>query len=108
MYSIAATFVRYREFEIGVRVALGATPREVLRLVARQGMSVIIAGVAVGVLIALGGGAILDTVIYGASSKDPLAFAAAIVAVAFVGAVAFFIPGRRAASANPSDVLRNG
>jgi putative ABC transport system permease protein len=108
LYTIAATFVRYREFEIGVRVALGATPREVLRLVARQGMSVIIAGVAVGVLIALGGGAILDTVIYGASSKDPLAFAAAIVAVAFVGAVAFFIPGRRAASANPSDVLRNG
>jgi ABC-type lipoprotein release transport system permease subunit len=53
-------------------------------------------------------GAILDTVIYGASSKDPLAFAAAIFVVALVGAVAFLIPGRRAARANPSDVLRTG
>jgi ABC-type antimicrobial peptide transport system permease subunit len=50
----------------------------------------------------------LDTVIYGASSEDPLAFAAAIFVVALVGAVAFLMPARRAARANPSDVLRTG
>jgi hypothetical protein len=99
---------RAREFEIGVRVAVGATPRQVVSLVARQGMIIVIMGALVGVVVALAGRTILDTVIYGASSGDPLAFAGAVLAVALVGAVALLIPARRAARANPSDVLRTG
>jgi predicted permease len=108
LYSVAATFVRYREFEIGVRIALGATPRDVIRLVAQQGMLILAIGAGVGVFVALAGSAAIGAVVYDANPRDPLLFVAAIAAVTIVGAAAFLVPSRRAARANPSDVLRAG
>jgi predicted permease len=108
LYSVAATFVRYREFEIGIRVAIGATPLQVIRLVALQGLTIIAAGVGVGLLIALAGGTVLRSIVYGSSVRDPVSFGGAAVAVLVVAVSAFLLPSRRASRANPADVLRAG
>jgi putative ABC transport system permease protein len=108
LYSVAATFVRQREFELGVRMALGATPRQVGRFVLLQGVMVVASGTAVGVLAALAFGRLMQSIVSGASADDPIAFGVALGAVLGVAAVAFIVPARRAARANPADVLRGG
>lgn len=108
LYSVGATFVRYREFEIGVRIALGATPAQVARLVARQGAVVLAYGAGVGLIAALVGGTVLRTIVYGVSPRDPLAFVVAVMAVCGVGTLAFIIPSRRAARANAAQLLHRG
>lgn len=108
LYSVGATFVRYREFEIGVRVALGATPRHVAALVLRQGIAVTACGVAAGVALALAAGAVLRAIVYGVSPRDPLAFIIAIGVVCAAGTLAFFIPSLRASRTNAATLLHNG
>ncbi len=108
LYSIAATYVRHREFEIAVRVALGAAPGEVIRLVLRQGAAVVISGAVIGAVGALAGAGVLASIIYGVRARDPMMFAMALVGVAGVALVAFFLPARRASRANPAEVLRAG
>jgi len=106
LYSVAATFVRQREFEIGIRMALGATPAEVARLVMRQGALIIGAGTAAGIVAALFAGSLLESIVYGASARDPIALSTAIAVICGVAALALTLPARRAARANPADVLR--
>jgi ABC-type antimicrobial peptide transport system permease subunit len=108
VYSVAATFVRYREFEIGVRSALGATPGDVAQLVIRQGSVIIAAGTAIGVLAALLAGTVLASLAYGATTRDPIALSTAVGAVGVVAAIALVLPARRASRLNPADVLRRG
>ena len=107
LYSVGATFVRYREFEIGVRVALGATPAQVVRLVVRQGVVVMACGVGAGIALALGAGTVLGAIVYGVSPRDPLAFVVAILVVCAAGMLAFFIPSRRASRTNAAQLLHN-
>jgi putative ABC transport system permease protein len=108
LYSVAATFVRYREFEIGVRIALGATPAQVARLVMGQGAVVIVTGVIIGIIGAFVAGSAIGAVSYGASTRELRPIAAAVLVVCTVALVAFAIPGRRAARANAAEVLRRG
>jgi predicted permease len=108
LYSIAATYVRHREFEIAVRVALGAAPSEVVRLVLGQGVSVVLAGAVAGAVIALAGAGVLGSIVYGVRERDPVMFAAALAGVAFVALLAFYLPARRASRAGPAQVLRSG
>lgn len=108
LYSVGATFVRYREFELGVRVALGATPAQVARLVIRQGMVVMAFGVGAGIALALAAGTVLRAIVYGVSSRDPLAFSVAIAVVCGAGILAFFIPSRRASRTSAAQLLHNG
>ncbi len=108
LYSVAATFVRYREFEIGIRIAIGATPWQVIRLVALQGLGVVGVGIVGGAVAAFLGGTVLQSVIFGATPHDPMSFASAIIVVVLVAVIAFVWPSRRASRANPADVLRAG
>jgi ABC-type antimicrobial peptide transport system permease subunit len=108
LYSIAATYVRHREFEIAVRVALGAAPGEVVRLVIGQGAAVVIGGAIAGALGALAGAGVLASIIYGVRTRDPVIFAMALGGVGAVALVAFLLPARRASRTNPAEVLRAG
>ncbi len=108
LYSIAATYVRHREFEIAVRIALGAAPTQVVRLVIGQGVSVVAVGALIGVAIALAGAGVLGSIVYDVRQRDPVVFAGAVIGVAAVALVAFFLPARRASRANPAEVLRAG
>jgi predicted permease len=108
LYSIAATYVRHREFEIAVRVALGAAPAEVVRLVIGQGAGVVTGGALVGATAALAGAGVLGSIIYGVRARDPAMFALALGGVGAVALVAFFLPARRASRTNPAEVLRAG
>jgi hypothetical protein len=108
LYSIAATYVRQRELEIAVRVALGSTPREVVALVLAQGASVVFVGATIGALAALAGAGILGSIVYGVQERDPLVFGLSLASVAAAALVAFFVPARRASRTNPAEVLRAG
>ena len=108
LYSIAATYVRYREFELSVRMALGARPAQVLGLVVRQGMAVVVAGAAVGAVVAVATAGLLRSVSFGVQPRDPVAFATALALVGMVAMLALWLPARRAARSNPADALRVG
>ncbi|MGH7618684.1 MAG: FtsX-like permease family protein, partial [Gemmatimonadaceae bacterium] len=94
--------------EIAVRVALGAAPGEVVRLVLGQGVAVVIGGAIIGAVAALLGAGVLASIIYGVGARDPVMFAAALGGVGLVALVAFFLPARRASRTNPAEVLRAG
>jgi putative ABC transport system permease protein len=106
LYGVVSYFVSLRTHEIGVRLALGATRREILALVVRQGMSLAALGLAAGLVGALGMTRLLAGLLFGISPTDPLTFAgtAAMVVVVTLCATAF--PAWRAARVNPGLALR--
>jgi len=108
LYSIAATYVRHREFEIAVRVAMGAEPSRVVWLVLGQGVGVVVAGALLGVAGALAGAGVLGSIVYGVRERDPAMFSLALAGVVAVALTAFFLPARRASRASPAQVLRAG
>jgi predicted permease len=119
LYSVMAYWVAQRTQEIGVRMALGAQPAHVLRMVVRKGLAVTAAGVAIGIactFVLMRAAASLSYVtsavgerlnLLGDSSSDPLIYAAAAAFLCSVALLACWIPARRAASINPTDALRS-
>jgi predicted permease len=107
IYSVLAYSVRSRVHEIGVRIALGAGPADVLRLVIAEGMRPALVGVAVGAGGAFALGGVLSKLIYGVSPADPLTFFAVAVLLALVAVAACAIPGYRATRVHPVTALRN-
>ncbi len=106
LYGVIAYSVARRDREIGVRVAMGARPGDVVWLVVRGGMGLVAAGVAVGLGLAAGAGQFLSGVLYGTSAVDPLAFAGAVVVLTGVALAANFVPAARAARLDPLTALR--
>jgi ABC-type antimicrobial peptide transport system permease subunit len=106
LYGVMSYTVSQRVQEIGIRLALGAVPRDISRLVGRQ----IAALVAVGSLLGIAGGAglaqVTRTVLYGVSPFDPATFAIVTVLLLVVAAVACAVPVRRAMRVNTIEVLR--
>jgi ABC-type antimicrobial peptide transport system permease subunit len=98
LYGITAYSVARRTNEIGVRMALGANRKDVIALVA--------IGLAIGIPVALVGGRLMRTQLYGVSTYDPLTLAGAVLVLAASAALAGFIPARRAASIEPMNALR--
>jgi putative ABC transport system permease protein len=92
--------------EIGIRMALGARGREVIRLVVARGMTLAMAGVGVGMVAALGLTPLITSVLFGVSPLDPLTLTMAPVVLAIAAFVACYIPARRAAHADPKVALR--
>jgi predicted permease len=107
VYGIVAYAVARRTREIGVRVALGATPGQVLGLLLREGVRVIAIGVAVGVLAALTSTRLLQTLLYGISATDASTFLLVPAAVAAAAVVASCVPAARALRISPVAALRH-
>jgi ABC-type antimicrobial peptide transport system permease subunit len=95
-----------RRREFGVRMALGAQGRDLLRLVLREGMALTGAGLAAGVLIAASLTGLLNSFLYGVKATDPLTFAGACGLLLLVAFSAMYIPARRASKVDPMIVLR--
>lgn len=106
LYGVIAYSVSRRGREIGLRMALGARPADVLLQVVRQGMVLVAVGVAAGALVAAAGSRVLSGVLYGISAVDPIAFAGAALVLALVALAANYVPAARAARLDPLAALR--
>jgi predicted permease len=105
LYGVMAYSVGQRTREIGLRMALGAAQGQVLRLVLRQGLTLVAAGAILGVAGALVVSRFIGSLLFG-SAQDPLSFAAASLALVAVAAIASFLPARRASRVDPLVALR--
>ncbi len=106
LYGVIAYSVSLRTREVGIRMALGAAPGEVLRLVLRQGGRLALVGIALGTLASLAVGRVLSSLLYGVSPMDPAAYAAAAALLVFVAALANIAPALTAARIDPLKALR--
>jgi len=106
IYSVLSYAVRRRVREIGIRMALGAQIRDVLRMVLIEGMKPTLLGVAFGVAGALALGKVLSSVIYGVSARDLATFATVAVGMILVGLLASTVPAYRATRVDPMKTLR--
>ena len=107
LYAVLAYVVSLRTREIGVRVAVGARPADVLRLVFRQALRIVGAGVVAGLVITVPVTFAMRAVFLGVSPVDPLAFGTMAVLLLAVGALASAVPARRAARIDPVLALRS-
>ena len=106
LYGVISYAVAQRTHEIGVRMALGARPRDVLRLVLRQGMSLTIVGLVLGIAIGSVATRFLSDLLYGVTARDPLTFVGVPILLLLVAFLACYIPARRATRIDPLVALR--
>jgi putative ABC transport system permease protein len=107
IFGVMAYTVTQRTHEIGLRMALGARPRDMLRHVLRQGMKLVLIGGTLGLAGAVVAARALESMLVGVSPGDPLTFAAVTVLLALVGFAACWIPTRRATKVDPLIALRH-
>ena len=107
IYGVVAYAVGRRTREMGLRMALGARPADVLALVVRQGLRAAIVGLAVGLVAAAAASRLLRSLLYELTPMDPATFAAAALALTAVAALACYVPARRAARTDPMVAMRS-
>jgi ABC-type antimicrobial peptide transport system permease subunit len=106
MYGVMAYSVAQRTREIGIRMAIGAQATDVIRLVMRQGLTLVLIGTGIGLAGALAASRLLRAVLYGGNSLDLMTFTVVPVVLLLVAALASFVPARRAAQVDPMHALR--
>jgi len=106
IYGVMSYLVIQRTGEIGVRLALGAEPASVARMIVRQGALVALAGIAIGLATALAGSRLIESILYGVSSRDLGVFATTALMLLAVVLFACWLQARRAAHLNPLEALR--
>ena len=108
LYGVVAHAVRARQAEIGLRMALGAGPSSIVRLVFQRVGILIAAGLALGLAGSLWAARFVDALLFRLEARDPVTFAGAAAVLVAVGALAAWLPARRAARLDPVTVLREG
>lgn len=106
IYGVTSYLVSQRRREVGIRLALGAQRSDVLRLFLARGMSVVAAGLALGLLGAFALMRLISGLLFGVEGRDPLAFGGAALVLALVALLANYVPARRAAAVPPVEVIR--
>ena len=106
IYAVLAYFVTQHRAEIGVRLALGAQRSDILGLVLKKGMTLVLAGVTIGVLGAIALTRLMGSLLFGVSPTDPVTFGAMVLTLAGVGFLACYLPARRATKVDPLVALR--
>jgi len=106
VYSVASYAAVQRTHEIGIRMAIGATPRDILKMVLRQGFGIVSLGVVVGLAAAFAGTRLLSDLFYGVTPSDPVTYAAVATLLLVVALLACWIPARRATRVSPLVALR--
>ncbi len=106
LFGVTAFVVGQRRREIGVRLALGAERRDVVRMLVRDSLRPVVIGLACGLLVALWAGRLLQGALYGLSGRDPIAMFASVAVLLASAMAAAYLPSRRAARVDPAIVLR--
>jgi putative ABC transport system permease protein len=106
VFGMTSYLVACRTFEIGIRIALGARPSDVLRMILGQSIAMAVLGVGIGLLGSLASTRVLATFLFGIRATDPLTFAGVALLLLAAAAAASYIPSRRAATVDPIVALR--
>jgi ABC-type antimicrobial peptide transport system permease subunit len=106
VYGVTAYMVASRTREIGIRVALGAQPRDVMGMVLRHGLLLTLGGAAIGLILAAGAGRLIASLLMGVAPLDALTFSSAGLLFAAIGVAACYVPARRALRINANEALR--
>jgi putative ABC transport system permease protein len=106
IYGVMSYFVSQHTHDIGIRMALGAHPSDILNWVAKLGMKIVSIGIAVGIALALGLTRLISAVLFGVSSADPVTYLAVALGLGIVAFLACYIPSRRATKVDPLVALR--
>jgi predicted permease len=107
IYGVVSYAVAQRTREFGLRMALGALPRNVAWLALRKGMAPVWMGMAIGLVASLAATRLLESFLYGVSASDPMTYAAAAILLGAVALLASYIPARRATKVDPMIALRS-
>jgi putative ABC transport system permease protein len=107
VYGVMSYIVSQQTREIGIRMALGAAPEQVLRLIVTHGLKLTLAGVAIGVGASLALTRFIRSLLFGISATDPITFAAVAISLTLMAAFACYIPARRAMRVDPMIALRH-
>lgn len=106
-YGVIAYSVSQRTQEIGIRMTLGASRQDLLRMVVIVGLRLAIAGVLLGVALSLAAGRFIATLLFGVRAADPLTFSAVAAALLATAVIAAWVPARRATRVDPMVALRS-
>jgi putative ABC transport system permease protein len=106
IYGVIGYSVAQRTHEIGIRIALGAEQRDILKLIVGQGMVLIAIGVGIGLALAFAATRVLKSLLFGISATDPLTFAVVVILLIAVALLACYLPARRATKVDPLEALR--
>jgi putative ABC transport system permease protein len=107
IYGLVAYTVVQRTREVGIRIALGAKPEQIVRLIVGEGLGPTAIGIGLGLILSIAATSVLASILYGVNVHDPFVFVATAATLGFVAAIASYAPARRAASIDPVISLRS-